>query len=142
MLRTHQQATFAAMIITCTNCQHKTDHPENRAFTEEDSKTPCAVCGHTVKSIEISIDDSLLVKEDVMIKKIDPKLPSKKKVLSTTQSGDEYHRNSGTWQERTRIIDRENNLYYEKIENKEINFSKEVSEKLTDHQGHGSAKKK
>ncbi len=54
-----------------------------------------------------------------------------------------YHKAPKRWNFLTRIIDRENDRYYELIKDGETDqIINETEEKLSDHQGHGSAKKK
>lgn len=57
--------------------------------------------------------------------------------------GDDLYRKTGEWRKLERRVDREGNWYYEKIvDPKTGRVIKDVSEPLTKHRGHGSAKKK
>lgn len=58
-------------------------------------------------------------------------------------SGDDLHRNSGKWYNKERVIDQEKDYYRETIadpETGEVIYHQE--HKLSEHRGHGTAKKK
>lgn len=56
--------------------------------------------------------------------------------------GEDLHRLSGVWHRLRRVIDRENSRYVEKIEAPDGTIVRDVDEPLSDHRGHGSAKKR
>lgn len=59
-----------------------------------------------------------------------------------TKSGADLHRATGRWMQRQLIIDRENNRYSERVIDPETGQIVHVCEEpLSEHQGHGTAKK-
>lgn len=65
-----------------------------------------------------------------------------KKPFRETTIGEEFYNKTKQWHHITRIIEREDDVYYEKITNHETGeVIKEVLENLSDHQGHGADKK-
>lgn len=55
--------------------------------------------------------------------------------------GDSLHRDSQSWRNRRRIIDRANDAYHEVITDQDGTAVHECHEPLSEHQGHGSARK-
>jgi hypothetical protein len=69
--------------------------------------------------------------------------PSEKKPFLEVKSGDDFHRDTGTFNDLERIIDRRNDRYHERIVDKETGaVIREVNEPLSDHVGRGLAKPK
>jgi hypothetical protein len=57
--------------------------------------------------------------------------------------GDDLHRKTGIWMKLTRIIDRANDWYQEIVTNPQTGEEvHKIEEPLSEHRGHGSAKKK
>lgn len=65
----------------------------------------------------------------------------KGKPYSTQIEGDDLHRATGQWNTLHRVIDRENDIYEEVITDSDGNVVHERREPLSEHQGHGSAKR-
>lgn len=90
------------------------------------------------KHIELSLSDKLSFHENVQVKlkKKGLKKPSKEEKI-----GDNYSRDDHGYKKIHRIIDRENNRYYEEVTNPDTGevIHKE-EEALSDHKGHGSDK--
>ena len=60
-----------------------------------------------------------------------------------TKSGADLHRATGRWMERDLVVDRENDRYIERVVDPETGKVIHVCEEpLSEHQGHGTAKKK
>ena len=69
--------------------------------------------------------------------------PGQKRSPIEERHGDVLERSTGRWLRITRIIDRRNNRYYEKILNPETRtIMRKVNEPLTKHRGRGSARRK
>lgn len=74
---------------------------------------------------------------------INVKDPKKKKPTYEMLSIKDWSRRFRKWMDKLRIIDRENDLYLEKITDPDTKkIIHHTNEKLTEHTNHGSAKKK
>jgi hypothetical protein len=100
----------------------------------------CPKCG----SVNRTILDSETVKayEKVKVVVKDPQRKSKEKRRREVIAGDDLYKKSGKWNEIVRIWDRDVDQYFKKITDPEtgevIHFCEEP---LSQHIGHGSAKK-
>jgi hypothetical protein len=56
------------------------------------------------------------------------------------KTGDDFHKASGTWRKRERLIDRDSDLYQEVITDADDNVVHRCEEPLSSHRGHGTAK--
>jgi hypothetical protein len=107
---------------------------------EEGRRAPCPNCRSTKLVIDASIIEKvrLGVKLGIKLKKYGIKKP-----VFESISGDDFHRNSQRWSTLSRTIDRQNDLYLEKIVDSETGeIIHYCSEPLSKHFGHGSAKLK
>ena len=123
-------------IVECKDCgtevHARGDMPEQRM--------PCEKCGSTKRNYYVSISESVVVREGIGVK---VKCAKEKKPYIEDLAVPDYSRNLEKIVHRERIIDRDNDRYFEKITDYE---SDEVihrcEEPLTQHQGHGNAKSK
>jgi len=67
---------------------------------------------------------------------------SNQRAFQETWTGDSYHRNSGTWRRLTRLVDRAKNWYFEHITAADGTVVVHQEHPLSEHQGHGVAKRK
>ena len=59
------------------------------------------------------------------------------------KSGADLHHDTGRWTEREMVIDREKDRYFERVVDSETREVLRIcEERLSDHRGHGTAKKK
>ena len=80
--------------------------------------------------------------EQLGMKLKDPTRSGKQKIKIEQLVGDDLHRDSGKWHKKVRVIDRENDRYFEKITDRETgDVIHHCDEPLSKHFGHGSAKK-
>lgn len=71
------------------------------------------------------------------------KMPGKGKPFSEFQAGQEKCYTRNTYVEKIRHIDRENDRYYERVSDTNTGeIIHECSERLSEHYGHGSARRK
>jgi DNA-directed RNA polymerase subunit RPC12/RpoP len=104
------------------------------------SRIPCPKCGDTRRIFNVSITETVELHGDLAFAH---KRKGHKKPIATGKHGDELTRRTGRWAVRTRLIDRENNRYHERVVDKETGeVLHECDEPLTDHVGHGSDKPK
>ena len=104
-----------------------------------ESRTPCPACGSITRAIQVSISESIVVREKLGMK---TKHEEAKKPYIESVSGDDLHRKTGKWMKLSRLIDRENNLYKEEVKDLATgDIVHRCDEPLSDHRGHGSAKR-
>lgn len=123
-------------ILICKECGFEIG--EHTTETEKINK--CPKCGSDNLSYLLCINDSLHMHESIRGKT--NKMPGKKKPYQEFQHGVDYSKTLEKFVNKDRIIDRENDRYYEKVKDPDTGeVLHECHEKLSEHIGHGSAKK-
>jgi hypothetical protein len=123
-------------IIECANCSAEVsargDTPEQRM--------PCEKCGSTKRNYHVSISESVVARDGVGVK---AKRAGEKRPYIEDMAVPDYSRSLEKLVHRERVIDRDNDRYFEKISDYE---SGEVihhcEEPLSQHQGHGNTNPK
>jgi hypothetical protein len=106
------------------------------------NRQPCPFCGSTRRILNASASDVIEIKEQMRMQSIDPALTGKAKLRLDQIEGDDLHRNSGQWNKKIRVIDKNNDRYLETITDpKTGEVIHHCEEPLSEHFGHGSAKK-
>ena len=101
----------------------------------------CPKCGSTELVNYLVVCDRIELHDNAKGKT--EKIPGKRKYAKEYQSGQERSVSLNKWVDKQRVIDRENNRYYEKVTDIETGeIIHECEELLTEHLGHGSDKKK
>jgi len=80
------------------------------------------------------------IHESIGFKAKDKTKNSRKNPVLDVFQGDEIYKRTGEWVNKEREIDKTNNRYYEIVKTLDGKILHHCDEKLTDHQGHGSAK--
>lgn len=123
---------------TCADCGAAIDEdprPEERM--------PCPACGSTRRRIHVTVSDSFSAYDSMRAQKKDPARKSKDKLRVDSFTGYEKSHALGRMVKKDRLIDRDNDRYYEHIVDPENNETLHLrEEKLSEHIGHGYAKKK
>lgn len=125
--------------VKCESCGTVLDEDPGKPTDD-----PCAECGSMSRVISIVVQEDVTVEihDNIRVKDIDPSRSSRKKLRKRVFAGDDYFVTEQRWVRKERIIDRDNNRYFEKVWDEETGeVLREVDEKLSDHWGHGSAKK-
>jgi hypothetical protein len=119
--------------ISCRHCgEDFTRHPDLLA-----SHAPCPSCESQDRHIEVS--DSATVHEDVALTARD----ERGRWFVKLKTGHEFFHLTQRWHDRYRRLDRSANRYVEHISDAETGEEiRSVDERLTDHRGRGSAKKR
>jgi hypothetical protein len=126
-----------AFSVQCGNCELPL--PEDR---NEQHRQPCPSCGSIRRIFNHAVTDIIHLKEMWEMKIKTPSYTGKGHFRIEQQVGDDLHRRSGRWFKKERIIDRENDRYFEKITDPETGcVIHHCNESLTQHFGHGSAKR-
>jgi hypothetical protein len=122
-----------ARIVRCKDCNMILNQ---QAINENFSN--CDACGSENISYELFLSDNLVISEKIKgkIKEEGIKKPRREFIY-----GDELYKKANKMVYKTRIIDWENDRYYEKVVDKENDaIIHECEEPLSQHFDHGSAK--
>lgn len=102
-------------------------------------KLPCPNCGSIARSFGVTISNEVTLREKFQVRLH----PEKKGWRYEVKSGDDLHRNSGDWMKVTRIVDKQNDNYHERIVNPLTgSVVHECHEPLSQHRGHGADRPK
>ena len=123
--------------VTCSNCGTALDEPTGIAVED---RQRCPNCGSTQRANHQKIEDTGIEIHDQLVVKASH--PDSRKPFLESKRGDELYRKTGEWNKLERTIDRENDRYTEKITDSDGNTIIEQDEPLSEHRGHGSAKKR
>lgn len=118
----------------CGSCQRPFDDDEVARLTSGGEGRPCDACGEQNPVIEVSVQETVSVKESVRMRA----KPEVGRWIKEITSGDSLYRRTQTWHQIHRVIDRENDLYEEHITDADGNVVRDVSGRLSEHLGHGS----
>ncbi|SRR6266481_2789512 len=119
--------------VTCASCGALIKE------TSTEARTPCPQCGSTARQFNVEIAEELKFRENLGFKHKNPE----GKTLAEGLSGDDLHRKSGKWMKKERLIDRAKDHYKEVVTDPDTGSVVHYSEEpLSQHRGHGSAKKK
>ena len=118
----------------CSDC----GQPLTSATNEAEARVPCPRCGSTKRTINVSIIESVVVRDGLGMK---AKRPGQKKPYVESLSMPSHSRKTGKAVHHERLIDRDNNRYEEKVTDYETGeVIHHHVEPLSEHVGHGSAK--
>ena len=108
---------------------------ENHATVEE------RVDADGVRHVVLRYTDQVRVTSTIRGKLKDPSLPSKKNPVVRFQGGDHWSVERQKYVHRTMTVDRRNDRYHERVTDPDTGeIIRDCSERLSEHQGHGSAK--
>jgi hypothetical protein len=121
--------------VRCSECDALLDESADLA---PESRSPCAFCGSTGRRFELRIESSVTVRSSLDTKAKD----ESGRWFQKQRVGASFYRLTGTWHRFHRVIDRRDNRYVERIHDEETGETvRDVDEPLTDHTGHGSARR-
>ena len=121
------------VIVKCGKCGAEIDE---RHDIPVEIRSPCPRCGSKERNIVVSVRLEAKFYEGIRAKSFPP---NSRKFEMDVQSG-EFTSKSHRIVNKSRVIDRTRNIYSERILDEQGNVLRDVSEKLTDHKDHGSAK--
>ena len=120
----------------CADCNTPVDESADTAET----RAACPKCGSTKRIHYVSITETAVARDGLGLK---AKRLGQKKPYVEAKNGPSHSHKLGKLVEHERVIDRDNDRYSEKVTDYE---SREIihhcDEPLSQHYGHGSAKKK
>ena len=122
-------------IIKCEDCGEQLP----QEFVAIKEKEDCPNCGSRSRIIQLGIADAISVKDSVKGKKKDINFNSKRNPRYKFFEGDEFSHSDQKWMKKTRVIDKDNDKYFEVVidpdTNELVHFCEEP---LSKHTGHGS----
>lgn len=122
--------------VVCSDCKTVLNQRAS-----EVGRACCPQCGSTNQSLYIQFEEQIQTTEWVDMKLKDLSLPSSKKLRVHMQSGQQFSVNLGRHVDKTRVLDKENDRYLEKVTDPLTGeVLRHCEEPLTVHQGRGSAK--
>jgi len=133
------------MVSPMTEIHQTTECADCGAPIDDDSDAPdirksCSTCGSTRRIHNVSITETFVVRAGFGLK---AKRPGQKKPYVEDLSMPDYSFSCGKLVHRQRVIDRDNDNYFEKITDYEAGeVIHHCEEPLSQHQGHGDAKRK
>jgi DNA-directed RNA polymerase subunit RPC12/RpoP len=111
-----------------------------QARTEAEVALPCPACGSTLRNIFVNVVESAVARDGIGMK---AKRVGEKKPFVESLSLPSHSRSLGKLVHHERLIDRDNNLYLEKVTEYETGaVIHEQKEPLSEHVGYGSDKKR
>jgi hypothetical protein len=124
-------------VVSCGNCGLQLDEDSN---TSPENRLPCPSCGSMSRAIHVTVHDTITIKKKLGMK---GRHAGGGKPFIEQVHGDDLHRDSGVWRHLSRVIDRENDEYQEVVkDSKTGEIVHECHEPLSQHQGHGAAKRR
>ena len=125
--------------IECTNCGQRL--PDELISVED--KYVCPKCGSIQNTIHLNIVEEVAIKipESLRVKVKDKNCNSKKNPRYEFFEGDDLRKSDNKWMKKSRVIDKYNDKYLEKVTDSDTgDIVHHCEEPLSDHFGHGSEK--
>ena len=123
--------------VNCGDCGREL--AEDPSDGSVDARQPCPDCGSTSRNFKVWASDTIVFRTKIGAK---ARHPNQRRPFHEQVVGADLHRKSGKWMHKERIIDRENDWYSETVTDPETgDVIYECHEPLSEHQGHGSAKR-
>lgn len=122
--------------IECADCGAEVDARGDKP----EQRMPCGQCGNTKRNYYVSVSESVVVRDGIGVK---AKRSGEKKPYIEDLGVPDYSRSFEKVVHRERVIECDNDRYFEKITDYESGEAiHHCEEPLSQHQGHGSAKRK
>jgi len=122
--------------VRCGQCGKELDESFSLPVAE---RSPCPDCGSSTRQFAVTINETIELHSKLSMKGRRPRM---KRPFVEQVSGDDLNRKSGRWMILVRVIDRLNNWYHEVVKDPQTgDVVHESSEPLSEHKGHGPAKK-
>jgi hypothetical protein len=120
-------------VIKCGKCGAVLSSPD---------PATCPQCGRALSEIHLLVDEEIsLTLREKLHAKVRYGQPGEIAPHLETTAGDDLQRSSGRWLHLERRVDREKDLYTEKLTDPETGeVMRDVRERLSEHRGRGAAK--
>jgi hypothetical protein len=117
----------------CNQCwQYLDEEPDGQ-------RQPCPQCGALGRHFSETVTVEVKLRMQARFRQ---RRPGWKRPIFESKTGDEFHIASGEWRSLSRVIDREHDRYSEYITDAAGNVVRDVDEPLSEHRGHGAAKRR
>ena len=116
--------------VTCAACGAEIDPAEH--------PSTCPACGSGDRLIGVADEGHLTPREQVRLKQT---WPGAKEPYEERKVGDDLHRDTGQWNRVEQIVDRDGDRYRKLVTDPDGHVLRDVDEQLSQHRGHGSAKR-
>ena len=127
-------------MATCSQCNHPLPDARTEQEAEAFTKQPCPSCGSFGRTLDVNMVETLAMRDFCGMKL---KRQGEKKFAVEDVSRPDFNRDRGKNVHLQRLIDRDNDLYHERITDLESGeVIHEQREPLSEHRGHGAARKK
>lgn len=125
----------AAQEVFCDN-GHRLTEP---ASLPAEHRTPCPQCGSLARRFQVGLEDAAVtIHSHLSIKARSPG----KRAFIEQKVGDSFSIARQKWMQIQQVVDRRANRYIKKVHDPETGeVLRDVDKPLTDHRGHGSAKR-
>lgn len=124
--------------IYCARCGENLDESYNIKPHKK-----CPNCGSVDQNLFLTEDDSIKIHNGVEGKIKNSNYSSKKNPRVAFFQGDDQRKSDGKWMEKEKLLDKDNDEYKEIVIDPETgDVIHHCEQPLSDHQGHGSAKKR
>lgn len=132
--------TEETQVVACGHCARIM---EESSAIPGDQRTPCPNCGSRSRQVRMGIADSLTVRDGIRgkVRSGEAGKPGAKPWL-TTMSEPSWSYSAEKWMHREKTENRREDRYTEVVKDPDTGeIIREVNEPLSEHRGHGSAKK-
>ncbi len=120
--------------VICNKCNWHLD-----VIAGFDESMPCPNCGENDWNHDVSEEEKAELRKKVKLKERNEKGKKPHRII---YSGEELFRKTNKWHQIERVVDRNNDVYHEKITDLDTGeVIREVWEPLSKHKGHGNDKK-
>ena len=124
-------------IIKCKDCGEQLP----QEFVTIKEKEDCPNCGSRSRNIELDLIGTFNVNDSVKGKKKNPNFNSKRNPRYEFFQGDDFSYSDQKWMKKTRVIDKDNDKYFEVVVDPDTNEQVYLCEEpLSKHTGRGSDK--
>ena len=114
---------------------------EERWDLPADQRRPCPKCRSTRRTHFIAVEDTIQQLHEQS--RYWHKRPGYRRPLAEGLSGDDFSRSDGRWMKKERLVDRQNDRYFERVVDPSTGEVVHYTDhRLGDHRGFGSAKEK
>jgi hypothetical protein len=102
-------------------------------------RKPCPECGSLARLHKVEIHEELRVEGHLGMRL---RHPGKGKWMVQQHEGDSFFHKTGVWHRISRLLDRVNDLYTERVIDENGEVIRDIDEPLSKHVGRGSAKRR
>jgi hypothetical protein len=122
--------------VSCSRCGTSVAEP-----VRVEDREPCPTCGSIARTFAVTLTAKAEVHDSLAYKARHGDV-GKVRPYREAFTGFDYHRDIKQWRQVSRVVDRERDRYTERIVDAAGNVVRDVDEPLSQHRGHGAAKRR